>query len=70
MTRDTLVTTTRAIDRWWLVTCHFLTDYCVHCFPIDVRTHPLLIIDFELLQTGDSMEIDRLWEAATSIGFW
>ena len=39
-------------------------------FPTDVRTHPLLIIDFELLQTGDSTEIDRLWEAATSIGFW
>lgn len=39
-------------------------------FPTDVRTHPLLIIDFELLKAGDSTELDRLWEAATSIGFW
>ncbi|KAN0073676.1 hypothetical protein V8E55_012153 [Tylopilus felleus] len=39
-------------------------------FPADVRTHPLLIIDYELLKAGDPTELDRLWEAATSIGFW
>ena len=39
-------------------------------FPADVRTHPLLVIDFGLLKAGASTEIDRLWDAATSIGFW
>jgi len=39
-------------------------------FPTDVRTHPLLVIDFALLKAGDSTELDRLWNAATSIGFW
>ncbi|KAF8555044.1 Clavaminate synthase-like protein [Imleria badia] len=39
-------------------------------FPADVRTHPLLVIDYDLLKAGDSTELDRLWEAATSIGFW
>ncbi|KAF9225088.1 Clavaminate synthase-like protein [Gyrodon lividus] len=39
-------------------------------FPTDVPTHPLLIIDFELIKAGDRVEIDRLWEAATTIGFW
>ncbi|KAG8219208.1 hypothetical protein J3R82DRAFT_26 [Butyriboletus roseoflavus] len=39
-------------------------------FPADVHAHPLLVIDFDLLKAGDPAEIDRLWEAATSIGFW
>ncbi|KAG2739373.1 Clavaminate synthase-like protein [Suillus brevipes Sb2] len=39
-------------------------------FPNDVRTHPLLIIDYELIKVGDVEEINRLWEAATTIGFW
>ncbi|KAF9243098.1 hypothetical protein BU15DRAFT_86517 [Melanogaster broomeanus] len=39
-------------------------------FPSDVPTHPLLIIDFELIKAGDPVEIDRLWGAATTIGFW
>ncbi|KAF9449729.1 Clavaminate synthase-like protein, partial [Macrolepiota fuliginosa MF-IS2] len=39
-------------------------------FPDDVPTHPLLIIDFSLLKAGDPQEIDRLWEAATRLGFW
>lgn len=39
-------------------------------FPDDVRTHPLLIIDYELIKVGDVEEINRLWEAATTIGFW
>jgi len=39
-------------------------------FPEDVPTHPLLIIDFALLKERDPQEIDRLWEAATKLGFW
>ncbi|KAG2128240.1 hypothetical protein DEU56DRAFT_872694 [Suillus clintonianus] len=39
-------------------------------FPDDVRTHPLLIIDYELIKAGDVEEVNRLWEAATTIGFW
>ncbi|KAG1800459.1 uncharacterized protein HD556DRAFT_1343976 [Suillus plorans] len=39
-------------------------------FPNDVRTHPLLIIDYELIRAGDVKEVNRLWEAATTIGFW
>ncbi|KAI0058454.1 Clavaminate synthase-like protein [Artomyces pyxidatus] len=39
-------------------------------FPDDVPTVPLLIIDFELVKQGDAQEIDRLWKAATELGFW
>jgi len=39
-------------------------------FPDDVPTHPLLIIDYELIKARDSHEIDRLWEASTKLGFW
>jgi len=39
-------------------------------FPSDVPTHPLLIIDYELIKKRDKSEIDRLWEAATKLGFW
>ncbi|KIJ06004.1 hypothetical protein PAXINDRAFT_103550 [Paxillus involutus ATCC 200175] len=39
-------------------------------FPTDVPTHPLLIIDFELIKAGDYVESERLWEAATTLGFW
>jgi len=39
-------------------------------FPDDVPTHPLLIIDYHLISQGDKQEIDRLWEASTSLGFW
>ncbi|KAJ3561264.1 hypothetical protein NP233_g10302 [Leucocoprinus birnbaumii] len=39
-------------------------------FPDDVPTHPLLIIDYTLLKSRDPEEIDRLWEAATKLGFW
>ncbi|KXN87807.1 1-aminocyclopropane-1-carboxylate oxidase [Leucoagaricus sp. SymC.cos] len=39
-------------------------------FPNDVPSHPLLIIDYALLKERDSKEIDRLWEAATKLGFW
>ncbi|KAK0436293.1 hypothetical protein EV421DRAFT_1833024 [Armillaria borealis] len=39
-------------------------------FPDDVPTHPLLIIDYQLLQEGDTAETERLWEAARKLGFW
>ena len=39
-------------------------------FPDDVPTHPLLVVDYALLKARDQQEIDRLWEAATKIGFW
>jgi len=39
-------------------------------FPKDLPTHPLLIIDYELLVKRDTEELERLWEAATKIGFW
>ncbi len=39
-------------------------------FPDDVPTHPLLIIDYQLLQEGDAGETERLWEAARKLGFW
>jgi isopenicillin N synthase-like dioxygenase len=39
-------------------------------FPTDVPTHPLLVIDFNLIKASDEAEIDRLWEAATKLGFW
>ena len=39
-------------------------------FPNDVLTHPLLVIDFELLARGDEREINTLWKAGTEFGFW
>lgn len=39
-------------------------------FPEDVPTHPLLVIDYELICAGDAGEIDKLWKAATQLGFW
>lgn len=39
-------------------------------FPNDVPTVPLLVIDYALIKAGDEKEIDRLWEAATQLGFW
>ncbi|KIJ24586.1 hypothetical protein M422DRAFT_119572, partial [Sphaerobolus stellatus SS14] len=39
-------------------------------FPDNVHTHRLLIIDHELIKAGDCKEIERLMEAATSLGFW
>ncbi|PSR72308.1 hypothetical protein PHLCEN_2v11802 [Hermanssonia centrifuga] len=38
-------------------------------FPEDVPTHPLLVIDYQLIKQGNPEEIDRLWEAATKLGF-
>ncbi|THH06658.1 hypothetical protein EW145_g3931 [Phellinidium pouzarii] len=39
-------------------------------FPDDVPTHPLLVVDYELIQAGNAQEIDKLWKAATELGFW
>ncbi|KAG5652860.1 hypothetical protein H0H81_003359 [Sphagnurus paluster] len=39
-------------------------------FPDDIPTHPLLVVDYDLLKARDEAEIDRLWEAATKLGFW
>ena len=39
-------------------------------FPDDIPTVPLLIIDYALIKAGDEKEIDRLWKAATELGFW
>ncbi|TBU22663.1 Clavaminate synthase-like protein [Dichomitus squalens] len=39
-------------------------------FPDDVPTHPLLIVDYQLILNRDEAEIDKLWKAATELGFW
>ena len=39
-------------------------------FPDDVPTHPLLVIDYQLVLTGDKEETEKLWKAATELGFW
>lgn len=39
-------------------------------FPEDVPTHPLLIVDFQLIKEEDEAELDKLWKAATQLGFW
>ncbi|KAL5485865.1 hypothetical protein ACEPAI_6908 [Sanghuangporus weigelae] len=39
-------------------------------FPDNFPTHPLLVVDYGLIRTGDVKEIDKLWKAATELGFW
>ncbi|KAF9033917.1 Clavaminate synthase-like protein [Hymenopellis radicata] len=39
-------------------------------FPDDVPTHPLLVVDYQLVRLGDEHEIEKLWKAATELGFW
>ncbi|KAL1938602.1 hypothetical protein VTO73DRAFT_11417 [Trametes versicolor] len=39
-------------------------------FPDDVPTHPLLVVDYDLILKRDQAEIDKLWKAATELGFW
>ncbi|THH20531.1 hypothetical protein EW146_g849 [Bondarzewia mesenterica] len=39
-------------------------------FPDDVPTVPLLVIDYALIKAGNVQESDRLWQAATELGFW
>ncbi|PCH44302.1 Clavaminate synthase-like protein [Wolfiporia cocos MD-104 SS10] len=48
-----------------------VSDTPVHLpFPDDVPTHPLLVIDYALIEADDEGEQDRLWKAATELGFW
>jgi hypothetical protein len=47
-----------------------MSDPNFPAFPDEITTHPLLIIDYELIKTRDVAEIGRLWEAATKLGFW
>lgn len=39
-------------------------------FPDNVPTHPLLVIDYSLIAAGNTEEVDKLWKAATELGFW
>ncbi|EJF60000.1 Clavaminate synthase-like protein [Dichomitus squalens LYAD-421 SS1] len=39
-------------------------------FPEDVPTHPLLVVDYQLIRAGDGQETEKLWKAATELGFW
>lgn len=39
-------------------------------FPENIRTHPLIIIDYKLIEAADEKECNKLWEAATGLGFW
>ena len=38
-------------------------------FPDNVPTHPLLVVDFELIKKEDPEEVNKLWKAATELGF-
>ncbi|KAI0734019.1 Clavaminate synthase-like protein [Fomitopsis betulina] len=39
-------------------------------FPDDVPTHPLFVIDYVMILQDNKEEKERLWEAATQLGFW
>ncbi|KAJ7626860.1 Clavaminate synthase-like protein [Roridomyces roridus] len=39
-------------------------------FPEDVPTCPLFVIDYELIKARDEREMERLWDAGTTLGFW
>jgi hypothetical protein len=39
-------------------------------FPEDIPTHPLIVIDYQKLLEDDAVEIEKLWQAATTLGFW
>lgn len=39
-------------------------------FPDDVPTHPLLVIDYQRVKEGHPDEVEKLWKAATQLGFW
>ncbi|OCH93705.1 Clavaminate synthase-like protein [Obba rivulosa] len=39
-------------------------------FPDDVPTYPLITVDYDLIKADDQAEIDKLWKAATELGFW
>ncbi|GJN87345.1 hypothetical protein Rhopal_000294-T1 [Rhodotorula paludigena] len=39
-------------------------------FPEDLECHPLLVVDYAKVAAGDDAEIDVLWNACTTIGFF
>lgn len=39
-------------------------------FPNDLPTHPLLVVDYNLVKANDERELNKLWQAATQLGFW
>ncbi|KAL0954197.1 hypothetical protein HGRIS_005325 [Hohenbuehelia grisea] len=39
-------------------------------FPDDIPTHPLIVVDYARIVAGDEAEVDKLWDAATNLGFW
>ncbi|GAA5967049.1 hypothetical protein JCM11641_000423 [Rhodosporidiobolus odoratus] len=39
-------------------------------FPADVECHPLLVVDFEKIAAGDEAEVNTLYKACTTIGFF
>jgi hypothetical protein len=39
-------------------------------FPDNVPTHPLIVVDYELIMANSKQELDKLWKAATELGFW
>lgn len=46
------------------------TNVTLPAFPNDVTTHPLLVVDYALIKVGNEAEMDKLWRAATELGFW
>lgn len=59
MVNTTTTTTTTTNDSWPRAP-----------FPEDCPTHPLLIVDFLKVEAGDLNEIDTLFTACTSLGFF
>ena len=39
-------------------------------FPENISTHPLLVVDYDLVKARDQDEVAKLWKAATELGFW
>lgn len=39
-------------------------------FPNNVATHPLLVVDYDLVKANNECELEKLWKAATELGFW
>ncbi|GAA6037219.1 hypothetical protein JCM8097_008627 [Rhodosporidiobolus ruineniae] len=46
------------------------TEYPRTDFPEDLECHPLLVVDFAKIEAGDEAEIDTLYKACTTIGFF
>ncbi|TBU57812.1 Clavaminate synthase-like protein [Dichomitus squalens] len=38
-------------------------------FPEDIPTCPLIVVDYQLVRAGNEEEINKLWKAATELGF-